>query len=64
MINIYIEVTDTSQAVATSNESTANNAALVALTLPATANIGDEVTVNIKGVGDWIITQNASRLIK
>jgi hypothetical protein len=59
----YTEVTGTSQAMVTNNEYTANNAGLVTLTLPATANIGDEVTVNGKGAGGWTIAQNASQLI-
>jgi hypothetical protein len=48
----------------TKNESTANNVGLVALALPVTANIGDEVEITIKGAGRWVITQNASQLIK
>lgn len=59
----YTEVTGTSQAMAVNNEYTANNAGLVTLTLPSTAAIGDEVTVNGKGVGGWIIAQNASQLV-
>jgi hypothetical protein len=59
----YTEVTGTSQAMSTNNEYTANNASLVTLTLPATANIGDEVTVNGKGAGGWTIAQNALQLV-
>jgi hypothetical protein len=59
----YVEVTTTSQAMVTNTEYTANNASLVTLTLPATANIGDEITVNGKGAGGWLIAQNASQLI-
>lgn len=59
----YVEVTGTSQSMSTNTEYTANNAGLVTLTLPAAANIGDEVTVNGKGAGGWTIAQNASQLI-
>lgn len=59
----YTEVTGTTQSMAVNNEYTANNAGLVTLTLPATAAIGDEVTVNGKGAGGWLIAQNASQLI-
>jgi hypothetical protein len=59
----YTEVTGTSQSMATNNEYTANNAGLVTLTLPATANIGDEITVNGKGAGGWTIAQNSGQLI-
>jgi hypothetical protein len=59
----YVEVTTTSQSMAVNTEYTANNAGLVTLTLPSTAAIGDEVTVNGKGAGGWKIAQNASQLV-
>lgn len=59
----YTEVTLTSQSMAVNNEYTANNAGLVTLTLPATANPGDMVIVNGKGAGGWTIAQNSGQLI-
>lgn len=59
----YTEVTTTSQAMAVNNEYTANNAGLVTLTLPVTANPGDEVTINGKGAGGWAIAQNAGQQV-
>lgn len=59
----YVEVITTSQSMAVNTEYTANNAALVTLTLPATAAIGDEVTINGKGAGGWLIAQNAGQMI-
>jgi hypothetical protein len=59
----YTEVTGTSQSMAVNNEYTANNAGLVTLTLPATAAIGEQVTVNGKGAGGWRIAQNSGQLI-
>ena len=41
----------------------ANNAGLVTLTLPDTAALGDEVLVQGKGAGGWLIAQNASETI-
>jgi len=59
----YTEVTGTSQSMAVNNEYTANNAGLVTLTLPSTAAIGDQVTVNGKGAGGWSIAQNSGQLV-
>ncbi len=42
---------------------TANNAALVTLTLPATAAFGSVIAVVGKGAGLWKIAQNASQTI-
>jgi hypothetical protein len=41
----------------------ANNAALVTLTLPDTAAVGDVVRVTGKGAGGWRIAQNAGETI-
>lgn len=57
------EVTGTSQAMAISNGYIANNAALVTLTLPATAAVGSVVRVAGKGTGLWRIAQNAGNMI-
>lgn len=59
----WTEVTGVSQAMAVNNGYIANNAALVTLTLPAAAVIGDSVTVVGKGAGLWKIAQNAGQTI-
>lgn len=41
----------------------ANNAAVVGLTLPATASLGDTIKVDGKGAGGWSIGQNAGQTI-
>ena len=41
----------------------ANNAALVTLTLPATASVGERVGVTGVGAGGWRIAQNAGQQI-
>jgi len=56
-------VTGTSQAMAVDNGYVANNAALVTLTLPSTAAVGDSVQVFGLGAGGWTIAQNAGQLI-
>ncbi len=58
------EVTGTSQSMAVNNRYIANNAALVTLTLPTTAVLGDFVEVRGKGAGLFKIAQNASQLIR
>lgn len=60
----WTEVTGTSQAMAVNNGYVANNAALVTLTLPDTAAIGDSVTVVGKGAGLFRIAQNAGETIR
>lgn len=57
------EVTGISQAMAVNNGYIANNVALVTLTLPDTAAIGDTVSVIGKGAGGWLIAQNAGETI-
>jgi hypothetical protein len=57
------EVTGTSQAMSVDNGYIANNAALVTLTLPATAAIGDTIQLTGKGAGGWKVAQNAGQTI-
>ena|SRR5579872_2540294 len=59
----WTDVTGTSQAMLVNNGYTANNAALVTLTLPATAAYGTIMAVVGKGAGLWKIAQNASQTI-
>lgn len=58
------EVTGTSQSMSTNNKYIANNAALVTLTLPTTAALGDLLMITGKGAGGWSIAQGASQLIR
>ncbi len=60
----WTEVTGTSASMAVNNRYCANNAALVTLTLPSTAAIGDVIRVRGKGAGGWKIAQNASQYIR
>lgn len=57
------EVTGTSQLMVANNGYIANNAALVTLTLPATAAVGSEIDIIGKGAGGWLIAQNAGQSI-
>ena len=57
------DVTGTSATLAVNNGYVADNAGLVTLTLPATANIGDTIKIMGKGSGGWIIAQNANQAI-
>lgn len=59
----WTEVTGTSQALVVNNGYIANNAALVTLTLPTTASIGDIIHVTGKGAGGWRIAQNAGQTV-
>ena len=59
----WTEVTGTTQAMAVNNGYIANNAALVTLTLPATAAVGDTFIIQGKGAGLFRIAQNASQTI-
>lgn len=61
--NPWSEVTGTSQAMVVNNSYIANNAALVTLTLPATAALGDRFIVIAKGAGLFRIAQNAGQAI-
>ena len=57
------EITGTSQAMAVNNRYATNNAALVTLTLPTTAAIGEIVRVRGIGAGGWRIAQGAGQVI-
>jgi hypothetical protein len=59
----WTEVTGTSQAMSENEGYTANNAALVSLSLPATSAVGDWVEVNGRGAGGWSIIQGAGQQI-
>ena len=59
----WVEVTGTTQSMAVDTGYIANNAALVTLTLPAVALVGDRVRVAGKGAGLWRIAQNALQVI-
>lgn len=59
----WVEVAGTTQAMAVDTGYIANNAALVTLTLPAVALVGDRVRVAGKGAGLWRIAQNALQVI-
>jgi len=59
----WTDVTGTSQAMAVESGYTANNAALVTLTLPVTASFGDVIQVVGKGAGLFRIGQNAGQSI-
>lgn len=62
-IVVWNNVTGTSQAAAVNKGYIANNAALVTVTLPATAAVGDVIRVQGAGAGGWLIAQNASQTI-
>lgn len=57
-------VTETTQSMISNNGYTANNAALVTFTLPATAAVGEKLSIIGLGAGGWIIAQNASQEIQ
>lgn len=56
-------VSGTIQSAAVNNGYITNNAALVTVTLPSTAAVGDIVRVAYKGAGGWKVAQNASQFI-
>lgn len=56
-------VTGTSSGMTANSLNIANNVALVTLTLPVTAAIGDVIEVRGSGAGGWLIAQNASQII-
>jgi hypothetical protein len=60
----WTDVAGTSQTMVAENGYTANNAGLVTLALPATAAYGTGLSVIGKGVGGWIIAQNAGQNIQ
>lgn len=57
------EVTGTTQTAAINNGYVLNNAALVTLTLPSTASLGDIIAITGKGAGGWRLAQNANQII-
>ena len=59
----WTDVTGTSQAAAINNGYIANNVALVTVTIPTTAAVGDVVRVVGYGAGGWKVAQNASEII-
>lgn len=59
----WTDVTGTTQTAAANNGYIADNAALVTITLPTTAAIGDTFKVLGKGAGKFKIAQNASQVI-
>lgn len=64
-VNIpYQETSSLTNVMVANNEYTANNAAVVSLTLPITAAVGSTIRVNGKGAGGWRIDQqNAGHVI-
>jgi hypothetical protein len=60
----WVVVTGTAQAISPNTAYLANNAALVTLTLPATASIGSVIEIAGMGVGGWKIAQNAGQTIR
>lgn len=59
----YVEVTSTSQTAAINTAYGANNAALVTITLPASAVIGSVIEVTGIGAGGWKIAQASGQII-
>lgn len=59
----WTEVTGTSQAAAVGNGYITNNVALVTVTLPATAAVGQRVAIIGKGAGLWKLAQNSGQTI-
>jgi len=60
---VWNEITLTSASMSAENGYIANNAALVTLTLPATASVGEKIEVLGKGAGGWKVAQNAGQTI-
>lgn len=56
----WTEVTGTSQTAVVNNGYICNNVALVTVTLPSTATVGQVVSIRGSGAGGWKIAQNAS----
>ena len=59
----WVEVTSTSQSASVNYGYVCNNAALVTVTLPTTAEFGDIIQIIGKGAGGWKLAQNASQTI-
>lgn len=60
----WVEVTTTTQTMSANTRYVANNAALVTLTLPTTAAIGDTVQIIGKGAGLFRIAQSAGQQVR
>jgi hypothetical protein len=58
-----VTVTGTSIALLPNHSYIANNAALVTLTLPTTAQTGDLIKIVGKGAGLWKVAQNVGQVI-
>lgn len=59
----WTEVTGTSQSAAVDNGYITNNVALVTVTLPTTAAVGQRVSIVGKGAGLWKLAQNSGQTI-
>ena len=59
----WSEVTGTTQAAVVNNGYITNNAALVTVTLPASATVGQVIEINGKGAGLWKLAQNSDQTI-
>lgn len=59
----WTEVTGTSQAAAVNNGYITNNVALVTVTLPSTAAVGQRVAITGKGAGLWKLAQNSGQTV-
>lgn len=61
--NPPVEITGTSQQAVVNTRYIANNASLVTITMPTTANVGDQVLIRGKGAGGWKLAQNSGQTI-
>lgn len=59
----WVEETTTSRSLVVNQGVVANNAALITMTLPATASIGDLIRISGKGAGLYKIAQNAGQTV-
>lgn len=59
----WIEVTSTSQTMSAWGKYVANNAVMVSLALPTSADFGTELEIKGMGDGGWIVTQAAGQQI-
>ena len=60
---IYAEETGASKQMVINYRYGANRSSLITFTLPASATVGDRLSVVGIGTGGWLIAQNASQLI-
>jgi hypothetical protein len=63
VLDLWVEVTGTTQAMAANTGYIANNAGVVTLTLPSTATLGTRLTITGKGSGGWLMAQNAGQTV-